>query len=109
MTEPTIPTGQEKQAALESLRAELNQPRNYVELLWGGTPILWPNPTTLRDALGTHTDVTYRVLLRDMGEDVDWRLRALVQFHLHQLEEENCSDEMEIMEGKAIIASDLAP
>ena len=57
MTEPT-PTGQEKQACLLLLRQELGKPGNFVELLWGGTPILWPNPSTLRDALGTHTDVT---------------------------------------------------
>ena len=108
MTEP-IPTGQEKQSALEDLRVELGKPGNFVELRWGGTPMLWPNPTTLRDALGTHTDVTYKALLLDMGEDVDWKIRALCQFHLHQLEEENCAEQMEIMEGKAIIASDLAP
>ena len=67
------------------------------------------NPTTLRDALGTHTDVTYKALLRDMGEGVDGKIHALAQFHLHQLEEEVLAEEMERMEGRAIIASDLAP
>ena len=108
MMEP-ISTGQEKQSCLELLRVELGNPGNFVELRWGGTPMLWPNPTTLRDALGTHTDVTYKALLLGMGEEVDWKVKALCTFHLHQLEKENCADEMEIMEGKAIIASDLAP
>ena len=109
MTEPT-PTGQEKQSCLELLRLELGKPGNFVELLWGGTPILWPNPSTLRDALGTHTDVTYKALLLDMGEDEDsQKERALCIFYLRILEEENTADEMEVLEGRAIIASDLAP
>ena len=110
MTEPTFPTGEEKQAALQSLRAELNQEENYVELLWGGTSIKWPDPDKFRSALSAHSDATYKALLLDMEEGEDSQQeRSLCGFFLRIVEEENTAEEMERMEGKAIIASDLAP
>ena len=109
MTEQS-PTAQEKQAALLLLRRELNKEDNFVQLLWGATSIKWPNPERLRDALGTHTDVTYKALLLDMGEGEDSQQeRGLCGFFLRILEEENTADKMELLEGRAIIASDLSP
>ena len=74
MTEPTIPTGQAKVAARESLREELSREGNYVELLWGGTSIKWPDPDKFRSALSAHSDATYKALLLDMGEGKDSQL-----------------------------------
>ena len=101
---------QEKQAALLLLRQELNNEDNFVKLLWGATSIKWPDPVRFRDALGTHTDVTYKALLRDMedGEDSQ-QVRGLCSFFLQTLEEENTADKMEQLEGEAIEATDLSP
>ena len=108
--EESPPFAQEKQAALLLLRRELNNEDNFVQLLWGATTIKWPNPERFRDALGTHTDVTYKALLRDMedGEDSQ-QVRGLCSFFLQSLEEEDTADKMEKLEGEAIEATDLSP
>ena len=111
MTEQS-PTAQEKQAALLLLRRELDKEDNFVQLLWGATSIKWPDPERFRDALGigTHTDVTYKALLREMEDGEDFQqVKGLCSFFLQILEEENTANKMEQLEGKAIIASDLSP
>ena len=98
--EETPTLAQEKQDALLLLRRELSNEDNFVELQWGPASIKWPDPVKLRDALGTHTDVTYKALLHDLEDDDDSRqVRGLISFFLQILKEEELADSMEQLEG----------